>query len=120
MNTLTTTVSPPAATTTRSRTHVDASAVTAVTATGFLVGLAGLHVLKPDLSPTWRMVSEYEIGRHGWIMQIAFVLLAVSCVAARSLLRPVTPGRAGRVGRGALLVTAARALRWPRSRLPIP
>jgi uncharacterized membrane protein YidH (DUF202 family) len=87
--------------------RVDAATLTTVTATGFLVALAALHVIKSDLSPTWRMVSEYEIGRNGWIMQAAFLLLAVSCVSTVVLLRPVTANRGGRIGRGALAVTAA-------------
>ncbi len=83
-----------------------ASTVTTVTATGFLVVLAALHLIKSDLSPTWRMVSEYEIGRYGWLMQGAFLMLAVSTVGACIILRPVTSNRAGRIGRSALLMTA--------------
>jgi hypothetical protein len=32
-------------------------------ATIFLVLLAALHLVKPELDPSWRMVSEYEIRR---------------------------------------------------------
>jgi hypothetical protein len=34
----------------------------------FLVLLAALHFIKPELDPSWRMVSEYEIGRYGWVI----------------------------------------------------
>lgn len=38
----------------------------------FLVLLAGLHVIEPEFAPSWRMISEYELGRHGWLMSLAF------------------------------------------------
>ena len=38
----------------------------------FLGLLALLHFLKPELDPAWRMISEYEIGRFGWMMRLAF------------------------------------------------
>ena len=38
----------------------------------FLVILILLHFLKPELAPSWRMISEYEIGRFGWMMRLAF------------------------------------------------
>ena len=47
----------------------------------FVVLLAALHILKPELDPSWRFISEYEIGDHGWIMRLAFVALAISCAA---------------------------------------
>ena len=31
----------------------------------FMVLLTALHFIKPELDPSWRMISEYEIGRHG-------------------------------------------------------
>jgi Protein of unknown function (DUF998) len=40
-----------------------------------------LHVLKPEMDPSWHMISEYALGRHGWIMRLAFISLAISCVA---------------------------------------
>jgi Protein of unknown function (DUF998) len=38
----------------------------------FIFLLTLLHFLKPELSPVWRMISEYEIGRFGWMMRLAF------------------------------------------------
>lgn len=50
-------------------------------AAAFVVLLAALHVLKPELDPSWRMGSEYAIGDYGWVMRIAFFSMALSCVA---------------------------------------
>jgi hypothetical protein len=38
-----------------------------------------LHFLKPEIDPSWRMLGEYEIGRYGWLMRVAFVLCAIGC-----------------------------------------
>lgn len=38
----------------------------------FLVLLAILHLLEPEFNPSWRMISEYEIGKYGFLMSIAF------------------------------------------------
>ena len=58
-----------------------ASRLSFAAAVTFLVLLAALHLIKPELDPSWRMVSEYEIGRYGWVMMLVFLSLALSCVA---------------------------------------
>src|SRR5215475_13436334 len=59
-----------------------AARITFWTATLFLVLLAVLHIIKPEYDPSWRMISEYEIGRFGWTMQLAFMSLAIASVCA--------------------------------------
>ncbi|HSE09624.1 MAG TPA: DUF998 domain-containing protein [Nocardioidaceae bacterium] len=73
----------------------------------FLLILVGLHLVKSELDPSWRMISEYEIGRHGWLMQTAFLVLAVSTAAAAVSVRRAVVGRAGKVGLVLLAVAAA-------------
>jgi hypothetical protein len=73
----------------------------------FVVLLAALHLLKPELDPSWHFISEYAIGRHGWVMVLAFGSLAFSyvmlTVALRSQLRTIW----GRIGLALLLLSAA-------------
>ncbi|GAA1822629.1 hypothetical protein GCM10009750_01300 [Agromyces salentinus] len=58
------------------------ASVTALVAGGITAGLiALLHVLKPEYDPSWRMISEYSLGRYGWVMRVAFVTMAI-CLAA--------------------------------------
>ena len=40
-----------------------------------------LHFIKPQLDPATHTVSEYARSPNGWIMQIAFYSMAVSCLA---------------------------------------
>jgi Protein of unknown function (DUF998) len=61
---------------------VVAARITFWAAALFLVLLAVLHILKPEYDPSWRMISEYEIGRFGWVMQLAFCALAIASVSA--------------------------------------
>ncbi|HUE98099.1 MAG TPA: DUF998 domain-containing protein [Anaerolineales bacterium] len=71
----------------------------------FLALLTALLVLKPEIDPAWRFISEYAIGRHGWMMSLAFLALAVSCVATvTALWSQVQLG--GRIGAGFLLIGA--------------
>ena len=73
----------------------------------FLILLAALHFIKPELDPSWRVISEYEIGRYGWIMVLAFLSLAVSCVGLFIAIRSQIDTIGGKIGLAFLLVAAA-------------
>jgi hypothetical protein len=46
-----------------------------------LFSLAALHVLSPEFDPSWRMVSEYALGRFGPVLALMFLAQAVSSIA---------------------------------------
>jgi hypothetical protein len=71
-----------------------------------LVLLAALHFLKPDVDPSWRMVSEYANGDHGWIMRVVFVSWSLSNLALFLAIRSQAQTLAGRIGLGFLLAAA--------------
>jgi hypothetical protein len=95
---------------------VEAKPVMAISRTAALLAFAGaftfavllvaLHFIKPELDPSWHFISEYAIGRYGWMMVLAFLSLALGYVslfvAIRSHLRTIT----GRIGLALLLVSA--------------
>jgi Protein of unknown function (DUF998) len=72
----------------------------------FLVLLALLHFLKPEFDPSWRMISEYEIGRFGWLMTLAFLSVALSSVSLFVAIRSQVHTRAGKIGLVILLISA--------------
>jgi hypothetical protein len=37
-----------------------------------LLLLASLQVLSPEFAPSWRMISEYALGRYGWMLSLMF------------------------------------------------
>ena len=54
----------------------------------FLGFLFLLHILEPEFDPSWRMISEYELGRYGWLMSLAFICWSGSVLALIVALRP--------------------------------
>jgi len=71
-----------------------------------LLLLVVLHGVRPDLAPSWHMVSEYAIGSHGRLMTACFALLAICCIALAIALYPQAVSPLGRIGLAFLLVTA--------------
>jgi Protein of unknown function (DUF998) len=76
-----------------------AAARLAVAAAGaVLLLLAGLHVLSPEFDPSWRMVSEYANGRHGWVLSLMFLSWALSSWALAFAIRPYINTIVGKIG----------------------
>lgn len=73
----------------------------------FVVLLVALHFIRPDLDPSWRFISEYELGDHAWLMRLAFFCLALSCVTLVAAIANQVRGIAGYLGLALLLVAAA-------------
>jgi hypothetical protein len=68
--------------------------------------VVALHAIKPEFEPSWRFVSEYAIGRQGWIMKLAFLIWAASCAALAFALSRETLPRRGRIGIALLWLVA--------------
>jgi hypothetical protein len=43
----------------------------------FVILLTALHFLEPEFDPSKRLISEYQLGRYGWVMSVAFFSLGV-------------------------------------------
>jgi Protein of unknown function (DUF998) len=65
-----------------------------------------LHGLEPEFAPRWRFLSEYSLGRYGWMMSLAFFAWATSLMALAAAFRPFALTRASRVGRALLFVVS--------------
>lgn len=72
----------------------------------FLVILVVLHVVRPDLDPSWRFISEYELGPHGWLMHVAFISLAIGTASVALAVVSQARGIAGYLGIALLLISA--------------
>jgi len=77
-----------------------------VFAATFLALLILLHFLKPELDPSWRMISEYEIGRFGWMMRVAFFCWGASVAALLVTIWPSLQSASGTISRWWLIVIA--------------
>jgi hypothetical protein len=65
----------------------------------FLAILFLLHFLKRELDPAWRMISEYEIGRFGWMMRLAFFCWGASVLALLITIWPTLLPISGTISR---------------------
>jgi hypothetical protein len=84
----------------------NAAKLTVLSAVTFLVLLGLLHVLKPEFAPSWHMISEYEIGRFGWVMRMAFLCLSLGYASLFVSLRSQLQTVSGKVGLAILLLGA--------------
>lgn len=74
-------------------------------ATLFILLLALLIIIQPEIDPSWRFVSEHAVGRYGWLMSIAFLAMAASgFTTVLALWSQVKIG--GKIGVGFLLIGA--------------
>jgi len=72
----------------------------------FVVLLAALHIARPDLDPSWRVISEYALGRFGWMMTIAFLALGSSAISLFVAILSQVQDLLGKIGLAFLLVGA--------------
>ena len=73
--------------------------ISIIFATVFLILLTLLHFLKRELDPAWRMISEYEIGRFGWMMRLAFFAWGASVFALLIAIWPSLQPVSGTISR---------------------
>ena len=45
-----------------------------------LICLAILHIVSAEFKPSWRMVSEYALGKHKWLFTSFFVLWSIGSI----------------------------------------
>ena len=83
---------------TSNKTSFIASRMSVIFSTIFISILFLLHFLKPELDPSWRMISEYEIGRYGWLMRLAFFCWGSSVLSLLVTLKGSLRTISGKVG----------------------
>jgi hypothetical protein len=66
--------------------------------TASVVFLGALHILSPEIDPTWRMVSEYALGKFEWVLALMFVSQALSCLALFFALKAHIRTIGGKIG----------------------
>lgn len=75
------------------------AAYAALAATAFsAAALLLLHILSPELAPSWRMVSEYANGQRKELLTIVFVAWALSSFSLLAALWPLWETTLGKAG----------------------
>jgi Protein of unknown function (DUF998) len=72
----------------------------------FLAILSVLHVLEPEFNPP-HLISEYQLGRFGSLMSLAFFCLGAASLALFAATRQEASTRPGRFGTWGLLMIGA-------------
>lgn len=63
-----------------------------------VIFLAALHLLSPEYSPAWRMVSEYANGHYPWVLSLMFAAYGLSALALAYAIRRQMRTRSSQVG----------------------
>ena len=69
----------------------------------FLAILSVLHLLEPEFNPP-HLISEYQLGRFGWLMSLAFFCLGAASLAFCAATRQEIHTRPGRFGTWGLFI----------------
>lgn len=72
-----------------------------------IVLLAALHILSPEFSPSWRMISEYAFGHYAWVLSLMFLCLGSGTWALAIAIWSQVHTRSGRVGLWFLIISGA-------------
>lgn len=77
-------------------------AILATGATIFL--LLTLHVLSPEFSPSWRVISEYALGQYPWVLSLMFLSWGIGSWALVVAIWSEVHTTSGRVGLWLLII----------------
>lgn len=69
-----------------------------------LAVLAALHVLSPEFSPSWRVISEYALGHYAWVLSLMFLSWGIGSWALVVAIWSQVHTNSGRVGLWFLIV----------------
>jgi hypothetical protein len=62
--------------------------------------LLSLHVLSPEFSPAWRMISEYANGQYAWVLSLMFIAYGAGCLTLAVAIGPQSSPRSGKSSAG--------------------
>lgn len=66
--------------------------------------LAALHLLSPEFSPSWRVISEYAFGNYAWVLSLMFLSWGIGSWALVVAIWVEIRTKAGKVGLWFLIV----------------
>lgn len=64
----------------------------------FITLLAILHLIKNDVNPFWQPISEYALGKNGWVMRFAFFSMTIATGAAAVVSFKLYKKSSGKIG----------------------
>ncbi|MBW8201106.1 DUF998 domain-containing protein [Flagellimonas abyssi] len=64
------------------------------------------HSINPKIDPSWQPISEASLGNNGWLMNIAFLLMALSIVSFILQSKKCYTNLGGKIGKVFLVISA--------------
>lgn len=86
-----------------------AGRVAILAAAAAFLSLLSLHVLSPEFSPAWRMISEYATGSFSWVLSVMFLAYGLSALALAFAIRSQMTTRRDTIGLALLVVSGIGA-----------
>lgn len=81
-----------------------------VAGVGSLLSLFLLHFTSPEFRPSWRMVSEYALGKYEWLLMVFFFLWGGSSILLALALVQYVNGVWGYIGIALLILSGIGAV----------
>lgn len=75
-----------------------------------LLCLSALHFTSPEFKPSWRMVSEYALGKYKWLLTLFFIFWGISSVLLSIALFKIVSGVWPAIGLILLAVSGVGAI----------
>ena len=63
-----------------------------------LLCLLTLHFVSPECKPSWRMISEYALGKYKWLITAFFYLWGIASIILSTLLWSEVSSTWGKIG----------------------
>lgn len=81
-----------------SKINMPAAWLAVMLAASTILLLVSLHVLSPEFDPSWRVVSEYALGRYGWVLSLMFLSWGISSWALAAAIWSQVETKSGMAG----------------------
>lgn len=75
-----------------------------------LLSLLALHFTSPEYKPSWRMVSEYALGKYEWLLMAFFFLWGASSILLALALAQIVNGLWAYLGTALLFISGVGAV----------
>ena len=75
-----------------------------------LLCLLVLHFVSPEFKPSWRMISEYALGKYKWLLTMFFTLWSISNIVSAYLYFNISSSNWSALGAILILISGIGAL----------
>jgi len=86
------------------------SSIVIVLSTLSLLSLLVLHFVSPEFKPSWRMISEYALGKYKWLVTLLFVFWALASMLLSIILWSEVESVWAKIGTSLVFISGVGAL----------